>query len=208
MMKESRLDSTELSECLSGEYMVLEPLTLKHVPALSLAVADGELWQLWYTSVPQPDEMKSYIETAIAAEQRGEALAFSVRDKRSGDLIGSTRICSWDQVNRRLEIGHTWYAKRAQKTGINTEAKLLLLTYAFETLDVMAVEFRTHWHNQASREAITRLGAKQDGVLRNHQILKDGTVRDTVIYSIIDSEWPTVKQHLKCRLQQNQLQNP
>ena len=131
-----------------------------------------------------------------------------MRDKRSGDLIGSTRICSWDQVNRRLEIGHTWYAKRAQKTGINTEAKLLLLTYAFETLDVMAVEFRTHWHNQASREAITRLGAKQDGVLRNHQILKDGTVRDTVIYSIIDSEWPTVEQHLKCRLQQNQLQNP
>ena len=208
MMKESRLDSTERSECLSGEYMVLEPLTLEHVPALSLAVADGELWQLWYTSVPHPDEMKSYIETAISAEQRGEALAFSVRDKRSGELIGSTRICSWDQVNRRLEIGHTWYAKRAQKTGINTEAKLLLLTYAFETLDVMAVEFRTHWHNQASREAITRLGAKQDGVLRNHQILKNGTVRDTVIYSIIDSEWSTVKQHLKCRLQQNQLQNP
>ncbi|MPY21745.1 GNAT family N-acetyltransferase [Shewanella sp. YLB-07] len=207
-MKESRLDSTERSECLSGEYMVLEPLTLEHVPALSLAVADGELWQLWYTSVPHPDEMKSYIETAIAAEQRGEALAFAVRDKRSGELIGSTRICSWDQVNRRLEIGHTWYAKRAQKTGINTEAKLLLLTYAFETLDVMAVEFRTHWHNQASREAITRLGAKQDGVLRNHQILKDGTVRDTVIYSIIDSEWSTVKQHLKHRLQQNKMQNP
>lgn len=208
MMKESRLDSTERSECLSGEYMVLEPLTLEHVPALSLAVADGELWQLWYTSVPHPDEMKSYIETAIAAEQRGEALAFAVRDKRSGELIGSTRICSWDQVNRRLEIGHTWYAKRAQKTGINTEAKLLLLTYAFETLDVMAVEFRTHWHNQASREAITRLGAKQDGVLRNHQILQDGTVRDTVIYSIIDSEWSTVKQHLKHRLQQNKMQNP
>ncbi|QDO86733.1 GNAT family N-acetyltransferase [Shewanella psychropiezotolerans] len=207
-MKESRLDSTERSECLSGEYMVLEPLTLEHVPALSLAVADGELWQLWYTSVPHPDEMKSYIETAIAAEQRGEALAFAVRDKRSGELIGSTRICSWDQVNRRLEIGHTWYAKRAQKTGINTEAKLLLLTYAFETLDVMAVEFRTHWHNQASREAITRLGAKQDGVLRNHQILQDGTVRDTVIYSIIDSEWSTVKQHLKHRLQQNKMQNP
>ena len=208
MMKESRLDSTERSECLSGEYKVLEPLTLEHVPALSLAVADGELWQLWYTSVPHPDEMKSYIETAIAAEQRGEALAFAVRDKRSGELIGSTRICSWDQVNRRLEIGHTWYAKRAQKTGVNTEAKLLLLTYAFETLDVMAVEFRTHWHNQASREAITRLGAKQDGVLRNHQILKDGTVRDTVIYSIIDSEWSTVKQHLKHRLQQNKMQNP
>ncbi|AQS36725.1 acetyltransferase, ribosomal protein N-acetylase [Shewanella psychrophila] len=198
------MDNTERTEYLSGEYMVLEPLTLEHVPALSLAVADGELWQLWYTSAPHPDEMKSYIETAIAAEQRGEVLAFAVRDKRSGELIGSTRICAWDQENRRLEIGHSWYAKRAQKTGINTEAKLLLLSYAFETLDVMAVEFRTHWHNQASKEAITRLGAKQDGVLRNHKILKDGTVRDTVIYSIIDSEWPTVKQHLKFRLQQNQ----
>ena len=198
------MDSTERTEYLPGEYMVLEPLVLEHIPALSLAVADGELWRLWYTSAPHPSEMKSYIEAAIAAEQRGEALAFSVRDKRSGELIGSTRIGSWDQVNRRLEIGHTWYAKRAQKTGINTEAKLLLLSYAFETLDVMAVEFRTHWHNQASREAITRLGAKQDGVLRNHKILKDGTVRDTVIYSIIDSEWPTVKQNLKFKLQQYQ----
>ncbi|CAM3289679.1 GNAT family N-acetyltransferase [Shewanella violacea] len=201
------MDNTERAEYLSGEYMVLEPLTLEHVPALSLAVADGELWRLWYASAPHPEEMKSYIETAIAAEKRGETLAFAVRDKRSGEVVGSTRICSWDQINRRLEIGYTWYAKRAQKTGVNTEAKLLLLNYAFETLDVMAVEFRTHWHNQASREAITRLGAKQDGVLRNHKILKNGTVRDTVIYSIIDSEWPTVKQSLKFRLQQNNVNN-
>lgn len=110
------------------------------------------------------------------------------------------RICNWDQANRRLEIGYTWYAKSVQRSAINTETKLLLLEYAFETLDVMAVEFRTHFHNQASREAITRLGAKQDGILRNHRLLKDGSVRDTVVYSIIDSEWPEVKQGLKDRL--------
>lgn len=193
------------AECLSGEHILLEPLSLEHVPALSLAVSDGELWQLWYTNAPHPDEMKEYIETALAAEQRGEALAFAVRDKISGEIIGSTRICNWDQANRRLEIGYTWYAKRAQRTCANTETKLLMLEYAFETLDVMAVEFRTHWHNQASREAITRLGAKQDGVLRNHKLLSDGTVRDTVVYSIIDSEWSTVKQNLKFRLQKHQM---
>lgn len=189
-------------ECFTGQYIVLEPLTLAHIPALSVAVSDGELWQLWYTSAPHPDEMKQYIEAALEAEKLGEALAFAVRDKRSGEVIGCTRICSWDQSNRRLEIGYTWYAKRAQRTAVNTEAKLLLLSYAFETLDVMAVEFRTHWHNQASREAITRLGAKQDGVLRNHKLLGDGTVRDTVVYSIIDSEWSAVKQNLEFRLQQ------
>ena len=193
------------SEFLTGDYIVLEPMTLEHTAALSLAAADGELWTLWYTSVPQPDEMKLYIETALASEKAGEALAFVVRDTHSGEIIGSTRICRWDQKNRRLEIGYTWYAKRAQRTGVNSEAKLLLLQYAFETLDVMAVEFRTHWCNQTSREAITRLGAKQDGVLRNHQLLADGTVRDTVIYSIIDSEWPWVKENLLARLSKHAL---
>lgn len=189
--------------CLSGDHLVLEPLSLDHVPALSLAVADGELWTLWYTSVPQPSEMKAYVQKALANEALGESLAFAVRNRLSGQIVGTTRICHWDQANRRLEIGYTWYAKSAQRTAINTEAKLLLLTYAFETLDVMAVEFRTHWHNQASRQAIARLGAKQDGVLRNHKLLKDGTVRDTVVYSIIDAEWPTVKHSLKYRLAQN-----
>lgn len=197
------MESTVLTGCLSGDLVVLEPLRLEHVPALSLAVADGELWLLWFTTAPHPDEMKAYVETALHAEQRGEALAFVVRDKRSGEIIGTTRICSWDQANRRLEVGYTWYAKRAQRTGVNSEAKLLLLSYAFETLDVMAVEFRTHWHNQASREAIMRLGAKQDGVLRNHKLLKDGTVRDTVIYSIIDNEWPTVKKNLFHRMERH-----
>ncbi|QSX35825.1 GNAT family N-acetyltransferase [Shewanella sedimentimangrovi] len=192
------------SNCLDGELVVLEPLSLDHVPALSLAVADGELWQIWYTSAPHPDEMKAYVEKALAQEAAGQALAFAVRCKHSGEVVGCTRICNWDQPNRRLEIGYTWYAKRAQRTGINTETKLLLLGYAFEVLDVMAVEFRTHWHNQRSRAAIARLGAKQDGVLRNHQLLKDGTVRDTVVFSIIDSEWPAVRQNLRFRLQQFQ----
>ncbi|MCE9678924.1 GNAT family N-acetyltransferase [Shewanella sp. AS1] len=181
---------------LVGELVVLEPLGREHIPALSIAVSDGQLWQLWYTSAPHPEEMKAFVDKALEAEEQGEALAFVVRDKFSGKIVGSTRLMAWDQANRRLEIGHTWYAKSAQRTGINTEAKFLLLQYAFEVLDVIAVEFRTHWNNQRSREAITRLGAKQDGVLRNHRILKDGTIRDTVVYSIIDSEWPAVKQNL------------
>lgn len=188
--------------CLSGEHVVLEPLSLSHVAALSLAVADGELWRLWYTNVPEPSEMKAYVTQAIEGAQRGESFPFAVRDRVSGEIVGCTRICHWESEHRHLEIGYTWYAKRAQRTGINTESKLLLLTFAFESLDAIAVEFRTHWHNQASRQAIARLGAKQDGVLRNNSILKDGTIRDTVVYSIIDTEWPTVKSGLQFRLKQ------
>ena len=196
------MSNAKVPNALVGERVILEPMMREHITALSVAVCDGELWRLWYTNVPHPDEMKTYVEAAIAAEARGEALAYIVRDKFTGEVVGATRIMAWDQPNRRLEIGHTWYAKSAQQTGINTEAKYLLLSYAFETLDVMAVEFRTHWHNQRSREAITRIGAKQDGVLRNHRLLKDGTVRDTVVYSIIDSEWPDVKQQLRSRVAQ------
>lgn len=188
--------------CLSGEHVVLEPLSLSHVAALSLAVADGELWRLWYTNVPEPSEMKAYVTQAIEDAQWGESFPFAVRDRVSGEIVGCTRICHWESEHRHLEIGYTWYAKRAQRTGINTESKLLLLTFAFESLDAIAVEFRTHWHNQASRQAIARLGAKQDGVLRNNSILKDGTIRDTVVYSIIDTEWPTVKSGLQFRLKQ------
>ncbi|QSX32257.1 GNAT family N-acetyltransferase [Shewanella avicenniae] len=192
----------QLDGSLSGEYVILEPLTLDHLAALSLAVADGELWKLWYTTVPSPDEMKDYILKAIAEEQRGESLAFAVRHRESGAIVGCTRLCHWDQPNRHIEIGYTWYSKSVQRTAVNTESKLLLLTYAFETLDVIAVEFRTHFNNEASRQAIMRLGATQDGILRNHRILKDGTVRDTVVYSIINSEWPEVKANLKQMLQQ------
>lgn len=187
----------QMEGSLSGEYIILEPLTLDHLAALSIAVADGELWNLWYTNIPAPDDMKAYIQAAIDAEQRGEGLAFAVRHRESGTIVGCTRLCHWDQPNRHIEIGYTWYSKSVQRTAVNTESKLLLLNYAFETLDVIAVEFRTHFNNEASRQAIMRLGAKQDGILRNHRILKDGTVRDTVVYSIIDSEWPEVKETLK-----------
>jgi N-acetyltransferase len=128
--------------------------------------------------------------------ERLGGMPFVVRDNATGDIVGSTRYFNVDAPNRRLEIGNTWYAKRVQRTAINTDCKLLLLTHAFETLGCIAVEFRTHWFNHASRTAIARLGAKQDGVLRNHQILPDGTRRDTVVFSIIDAEWPVVKRHL------------
>ncbi|MCL1057938.1 GNAT family N-acetyltransferase [Shewanella gelidimarina] len=185
---------------LVGEHVVLEPLTLAHAPALSIAVCDGELWQLWFTKVPHPDDVNDYISQALLAEEKGETLAFAVRDRHSGAIVGCTRICHWQQNHRRLEIGHTWYAKSVQRTAVNTECKLLLLAYAFETLDVIAVEFRTHIQNEVSRQAICRLGANQDGILRNHQILENGTIRDTVVYSIIDSEWGEVKTALRNKL--------
>jgi RimJ/RimL family protein N-acetyltransferase len=138
-----------------------------------------------------------WLETALDMRERQGAMPFVVRDKASGDVVGSTRYFNVDAPNRRVEIGHTWYAKRAQRTAINTECKLLLLTHAFETLACIAVEFRTHWFNHGSRAAIARLGAKQDGVLRNHQLMPDGSRRDTVVFSIVDGEWPAVKTHLR-----------
>ena len=128
-------------------------------------------------------------------------MAFAIRETATGDIVGSTRYFNVDAKNRRLEIGHTWYAKRVQRTAVNTECKLLLLTHAFEALGCIAVEFRTHFFNFASREAIARIGAKQDGILRNHQVMPDGTLRDTVVFSIIAPEWPTVKRHLAFRLE-------
>ncbi|MCL1048022.1 GNAT family N-acetyltransferase [Shewanella abyssi] len=190
---------------LVGEHVVLEPLTLAHAPALSIAVCDGELWQLWFTKAPHPDNMNDYVSQALLDEQNGEALAFAVRDRHSGQIVGCTRICHWQQHHRRLEIGHTWYAKSVQRTAVNTECKLLLLSYAFETLAVIAVEFRTHIQNEVSRQAICRLGANQDGILRNHQILDNGTIRDTVVYSIIDSEWDEVKMGLRNKLNVHRL---
>lgn len=184
---------------LYGRHACLEPLTQDHAAGLSEAAADGELWKLWYTSVPRPDQMQTYINAAMMAQQLGSAIPFAVRAP-GGELLGSTRYCNVDAKNRRLEIGYTWYARRVQRTAINTQCKLLLLQHAFETCGAIAVEFRTHWMNHASRAAIARLGAKQDGVLRNHQRMPDGSFRDTVVFSIIQSEWPTVKQHLKFKL--------
>jgi RimJ/RimL family protein N-acetyltransferase len=174
---------------LTGRYATLEPLAREHEADLRHAAADGELWRLWYTSVPAPD-------AALTMRQDLGAMPFAVRDNAAGEIVGCTRYFNVDARNRRLEIGHTWYATRAQRTAINTECKILLLTHAFEKLNCIAVEFRTHWFNHASREAIARLGAKQDGVLRNHQISPDGSYRDTVVFSVIESEWPAVKRHL------------
>ncbi|OLC65307.1 MAG: GNAT family N-acetyltransferase [Betaproteobacteria bacterium 13_1_40CM_4_64_4] len=181
---------------LEGRHATLEPLARKHEADLNHAAVDGELWQLWYTSVPASDQIGAYIAAALKMRADLGAMPFVVRDNASGEIVGCTRYFNVDAANRRLEIGHTWYAKRAQRTAINTECKLLLLTHAFEKLRCIAIEFRTHWFNHASREAIARLGAKQDGVLRNHQILPDGSYRDTVVFSIIESEWPAVKRHL------------
>ncbi|HVK94958.1 MAG TPA: GNAT family protein [Noviherbaspirillum sp.] len=181
---------------LAGDLVTLEPLSPSHLDGLTDAVRDGELWRLWYTSVPAPDRMHAEIAHRLVLQEQGSMLPFALRRNDNGSLCGMTTYLHIDAANKRLEIGATWCAKSAQRTGINTEAKLMLLTHAFETLQCIAVEFRTHWMNHQSRTAIARLGAKQDGVLRNHQRMPDGSYRDTVVFSIIASEWATVKRHL------------
>ena len=188
------------TETLKGKHLSLEPLSLEHVAGLQHAARDGELWNLWFTSVPHPESTSHYVEQALALHEQGKAVPFVVRDA-NGAIVGSTRYCNIEADHKRLEIGWTWYAERVQRTALNTEAKLLLLGNAFETLGAIAVEFRTNWFNQRSRTAIARLGAKQDGVLRNHMLMPDGTRRDTVVFSILDSEWPAVKNNLQYQLQ-------
>lgn len=184
---------------LRGRHVSLEPLRPEHADALAEAAADGELWQRWYTSVPRPEAVGDYIATALAAQHAGTAQAFAVRDA-SGAMVGTTRYYDIDRSVPRASIGYTWYAQRVQRTGLNTEAKLLLLGHAFETLRCIAVALETSWFNDASRTAIARLGAKQDGVLRSHRRHADGSVRDTVVFSILDNEWPAVRAHLQSRL--------
>ena len=188
------------TELQAGE-VLLRPLRIADKPALLADEADGNLSQLWYTSVPNAASIEQYLDSALNDQQRGVALPFAVIHQATGKLIGSTRYCNADPLNRRLEIGHTWYAKSYQRTAVNTQTKLLLLSYAFESLQSIAVEFRTHWHNHASRAAIARLGAKQDGVLRHHSVDAQGRFRDTVVFSIIQAEWPCVKQALEYKLQ-------
>ena len=186
---------------LTGKHATLEPLALSHLEDIRSAVSDGELWKLWFTMVPKPAEVQGYIERLLAQRERGEALPFVVRNAETGRIVGSTRYLNIDAANRRLEIGGTWYAQSVQRTGINTECKLLLLTHAFETLGCIAVEFRTDWFNKRSQAAIERLGAKREGVLRNHMIMPDGRIRDTVVYSIIQNEWPGVRANLHYKLE-------
>jgi N-acetyltransferase len=185
---------------LKGRHVSLQPLSLEHVPGLQQAARDGELWKLWFTSVPTPETTAQYVEQALSLSEHGKAMPFAVLDA-NGTVVGSTRYGNIDAEHRRLEIGWTWYAERVQRTALNTEAKLLLLGNAFETLGAIAVEFRTNWFNHRSRAAIARLGAKQDGVLRNHMLMPDGSRRDTVVFSILDSEWPAVKKNLEYQLQ-------
>ncbi len=185
---------------LTGSKVILEPLSLEHLDGMITAVKDGELWKLWFTSIPAPEKTGEYIKTALGMRENAGAMPFVVRDRESNKIIGCTRYFNVDEINQRLEIGYTWYSESYQRTAVNTECKYLLLSHAFEKLDAIAVEFRTHWHNHKSRAAIARLGAKQDGVLRNHQRTADGSYRDTVVFSIINLEWPAVRQSLMFKL--------
>jgi RimJ/RimL family protein N-acetyltransferase len=186
-------------QALQGDYVRLEPLSAHHADGLRAAITDGQLDALWFTIVPAADAVDAWIETALAAQAAGRALPFVVRRLRDDRIVGSTRYMNIEESQRRLEIGTTFYSASVQRSALNTECKRLLLAHAFESLHCLAVEFRTHWFNHRSREAIARLGAKQDGVLRNHQRLADGSLRDTVVFSIIDSEWPAVRRHLEFR---------
>jgi RimJ/RimL family protein N-acetyltransferase len=184
---------------LRGSHAALEPLTLAHHDGMVAATRDGELWKLWYTSVPSPEGMTKEIERRLDLQTRGSMLPFAVLDAE-GRVAGMTTFMNIDPVHKRVEIGSTWYAKRVQRTPLNTECKLMLMGHAFEALDCIAVEYRTSFFNQQSRRAIERLGAKLDGILRSHQRHGDGSLRDTCVYSIIASEWPAVKAHLSFQL--------
>ena len=193
----SRLAPTRLHD----EHVVLEPLGLDHVPALEAAAADGELWNLWFTSAPAPGHARAYVEKALQDHADGLMLPFAVREKSSGEIVGTTRYYDFIAELPRVAIGYTWYAKRWQKSHLNTACKRLLLRHAFEALDCVAVEFHTDHRNLDSQRAIERLGAHRDGVLRAHKRRPDGTLRDTVCYSILASEWPDVDRWLGLRLQ-------
>jgi N-acetyltransferase len=185
---------------LRGKHAILEPLAELHLAELKTAAADGELWNLWFTSVPTPDEAEANIAFRLGERARGTMMPFVVRRVADNRIVGATTFCNIVAVTRRVEIGYTWYSQSAQRTAINTEVKLMMLKHAFETLDCMAVEFRTHHKNLVSRAAIERLGAKLDGVLRSHGIDRQGGIRDTVVYSIIAAEWPDVKIRLQQKL--------
>jgi RimJ/RimL family protein N-acetyltransferase len=185
---------------LEGRGLQLEPLAAEHHDELVSAASDGKLWELWFTSVPEPDQTRSYIESALTGQRDGHMLPWAVREHSSGKIVGSTRFHDIVTAIDRVEIGYTWYAKSRQRTHINTSCKLLLLQYAFESIGCKVVGWRTDNFNFPSQRAIEGLGAKKDGVLRHHQARRDGTVRDTVMYSMLAAEWPDAKRHLELRL--------
>jgi RimJ/RimL family protein N-acetyltransferase len=186
---------------LRGASVTLEPLSHDHHDDLVEAVKDGELWQLWYTMIPNPEGMRAEIDRRLGLQEKGSMLPFAVIDHATRRAVGMTTYMNVDAIHHRVEIGSTWYRANVQRSSLNTQCKLLLLAHAFDTLGCIAVEFRTHFFNNQSRRAIERLGAKLDGVLRNHQRASDGTLRDTAVYSIIASEWPTVRSHLTWQLE-------
>ena len=185
---------------LKGQHATLEPLVASHLDEAVEAVRDGDMWQLWYTAIPAPEKMEAEIARRLDLQAKGLMLPFAVRTP-SGQFAGMTTYMNVDAANRHVEIGSTWYRKSVQRGGLNTECKLMLLGHAFEKLDCIAVEFRTHFFNQQSRRAIERLGAKLDGILRSHARSADGSLRDTCVYSIVRSEWPTVRSHLRWQLE-------
>ncbi len=185
---------------LEGHGVRLEPLTLEHHDALVAAASDGRLWELWYTSVPEPARMRAYLVEALAGRDAGHMLPWAVRDLESDRLVGSTRYHDIIAAIDRVEIGYTWYAAGSQRSHVNTACKLLLFAHAFDTLGCRVVGLRTDRFNVPSQRAIEALGASRDGVLRHHQARRDGTVRDTVIYSVLAAEWPDVRRHLDLRL--------
>ena len=188
---------------LEGHGVRLEPLSAAHLEAIEAAAADGKLWELWFTTVPEPGKTRAWLETALAGQKDRQMLPWAVRDLTSGDIVGSTRYHDIVLPADRVEIGYTWYAKRVQRTHVNTACKLLLLGYAFDKVGCKVVGLRTDNFNFTSQRAIEALGAKKDGVIRHHWPRRDGTIRDTVMYSILAQEWPDVRRHLERRLQKH-----
>ena len=189
---------------LEGHGVRLEPLSREHEKGLVEAAKDGKLWELFFTSVPEPEKTRAYIDTALQGQKEGHMLPWAVRDLKTNAIVGSTRYHDIIPAADRVEIGWTWYAQRCQRTHVNTACKLLLFTYAFEEIKCKVVGLRTDNFNWQSQRAIERLGAKKDGVIRHHWPRRDGTVRDSVMYSVIVSEWPDVKRHLEFRLKRNE----
>ena len=188
---------------LEGHGVRLEPLAATHLEAIEAAAADGKLWELWFTTVPEPGKTRAWFETAMAGQEAKHMLPWAVRDLKSGAIVGSTRYHDIVLAADRVEIGYTWYAKRMQRSHVNTACKLLLLGHAFEKVGCKVVGLRTDNFNFTSQRAIEALGAKKDGVIRHHWPRRDGTIRDTVMYSIILSEWPDVRRHLEMRLKKH-----